>query len=104
MQLATNLACSFVKRDCNLRPILFFITKLYFSSFGNKFCEASFLHFTSLSNKFNASELASKILFYSISSLSSKEYKSSSLLASSSVPEISPNFSNRLSIIEIEFL
>ena len=103
MQLATNLACSFVKRDCNLKPILCLITELYFSSSGIKFCDASFLQFTSLSNKTNNSELASEILFSSISSLSTKEYRSSSLLANSSVPEISLSFSNRLSIIVIEF-
>ena len=64
---------------------------------------ASSLHETSWSYKIKVSELARDNFCSSISSLSITVIKSSNLLANSSVPEISLNFSKRLSIIEIEF-
>ena len=83
--------------------MLCLITSLYFINSGNKFLFASSLQETSLSNKTNVSELADNNFSSSISSLSITEIKSSNLLANSSVPEISPTFSKRPSIIEIEF-
>ena len=62
-----------------------------------------FGHLTKSWNKIKISDIESLILLDSFSSLSIKEYKSSNLFENSSLPEISPSFSNKLSIIEIEF-
>ena len=92
-----------VNFDWRLKPILFLITKLYFINSGNRFLLASFLQEISELNKLNVSELTVINSSSSISSLSIIDIKSSNLFANSYVPEISTNFSKRLSIIEIEF-
>ena len=79
LHFATNLAWSLVKRDWSLKPILFFITKLYFSSSGIKFSDASFLHFISLSNNIITSEFASKILGAENVDVVSAEYQENQL-------------------------
>jgi len=58
---------------------------------------------TSKLKRSKVSELVSINFCSSISSLSITETRSSSLFANSSVPEISPRFSKRLSIIEMDF-
>ena len=51
LHLDTNFACFFVKRSCNLNPIVSLITPSYLSNSLYKDLEASFLHLTSSLNK-----------------------------------------------------